>query len=139
MTDFPHSEDGKTRLASVWTPETNTIATMFLTPEQLAALKDAEKERGGIVYASSGHELNAANFLTNIGLVYRAKPAAAEVPDSIDWNAVHERYTSMERLPGELGVLYPGGLRADAFASYRRGNMASCTVWRPGFEPKEGE
>ena len=73
---------------------------------------------------------------------YRLAPA--EIPDSIDWSHVHPDFTVMSRDDdGEYrghaalwGVNVPS-YPAKAFASYKRGNMESCVVYRPGFEPKD--
>jgi len=66
-----------------------------------------------------------------------------EIPDSIDWSHVHPDFTRMYRKENwHCAGIYDksGKLIGSAlyFASYKRGNMESCTVYRPGFEP-EGE
>ncbi|WP_429499493.1 hypothetical protein ACQUFY_21740 [Robbsia andropogonis] len=72
---------------------------------------------------------------------YRLAPEP-EISDSIDWSHVHPDLVRMERKLAGCPRLYdgPGRMRvfAEVFASYKMGNMESCTVYRPGFEP-EGE
>lgn len=82
------------------------------------------------------------------GRVFNAHPACyyrlapePEIDDSIDWSHVHPDFVTMRRLVGwNSGLLMDKGdfssLRARVFASYKRGNKPSCTVYRPGFEPK---
>jgi len=73
---------------------------------------------------------------------YRLAPEP-EIPDSIDWSHVHPDAVKMRRFSNwkssdlkDINDDFVGG--TNGFASYKRGNMKECTVYRPGFEP-EGE
>ncbi|WP_429499058.1 hypothetical protein ACQUFY_08170 [Robbsia andropogonis] len=71
---------------------------------------------------------------------YRLAPEP-QIPDSIDWSHVHIDWIKLTRRAHENALLTTGlgyYCKVEGFASYKRGNMESCTVYRPGFEP-EGE
>lgn len=72
---------------------------------------------------------------------YRLAPEP-EIPDSIDWSHVNADFARMYRKENWDGAgIYDkhGKLIGSTlhFASYKRGNMKECTVYRPGFEPTE--
>ncbi|WP_429497319.1 hypothetical protein ACQUFY_12130 [Robbsia andropogonis] len=70
---------------------------------------------------------------------YRLAPEP-QIPDSIEWSHVHPDLIAMTRYAGNHPRLYDGAGKmraiASVFASYKRGNMESCLVYRPGFEPE---
>lgn len=70
---------------------------------------------------------------------YRLAPEPEpEIPDSIDWSHVHPDYIKLINRHGLVTLIDDRGneIGAFGFASYKLGNMKSCTVYRPGFEPK---
>ena len=69
---------------------------------------------------------------------YRIAPEP-EIPDSIDWSHVHPDLILLSRSVGCSATLsnHKSAIRAWMYASYKRGNMESCIVYRPGFEPKD--
>lgn len=75
---------------------------------------------------------NAGCILLNTRYRFAPEP---QIPDSINWDHVADGYDTLNR-PGSSDNAWVHGLgdavTATAFASYRRGNMKSCTVKRPG-------
>ncbi|MCP1116997.1 hypothetical protein [Robbsia andropogonis] len=72
---------------------------------------------------------------------YRLAPEP-EISDSIDWSHVHPDAVCMNReIYWDYAVFFNEGEAivgyTSAHASYKRGNMESCTVYRPGFDPTE--
>ncbi|KKB61518.1 hypothetical protein WM40_22505 [Robbsia andropogonis] len=91
----------------------------------------------GWIPAMVGHRFNVT-----LEHYYRLAPEP-EISDSIDWSHLGEQCTRLYRMEGwECAGIYDKYGRlifsAAIFASYKRGNMESCTIYRPGFEP-EGE
>ncbi|MCP1118883.1 hypothetical protein [Robbsia andropogonis] len=72
---------------------------------------------------------------------YRLAPEP-EIPDSIDWSHVHPDAVGMNRaIDWDYALFFNEGEAVvgytNAHASYKRGNMESCTVYRPGFDSEE--
>ncbi|WP_429498896.1 hypothetical protein ACQUFY_06325 [Robbsia andropogonis] len=71
---------------------------------------------------------------------YRLAPEP-QIPDSIEWSHVHPDIVKMHRVENWEYANFINsqgqgiGITRN-FASYKRGNMESCTVYRPGFEPE---